>query len=163
MTKMKMLKSFAPLAPFVGALTLALFANVAQAQTYGADIGIEAAKKVAAGTVAECTKNKWRVAVAGGDTPGALVYFEKIDDTQIGSVQIAIAKARAAATFRRPTRAFVDAINKGSPATATLPGVIGSPGGEPIVAGGKIIGAVGVSGVTGDQDEQCAKAGAGAL
>lgn len=147
----------------VAAGALALNASMAQAQTYGADIGIEAAKKVAAGTVAECAKNKWRVAVAVVDTHGALVYFEKMDDTQIASVRIAIAKARAAATFRRPTRAFVDAINKGSPATATLPGVVGSPGGEPIVAGGKVIGAVGVSGVTGDQDEQCAKAGAGAL
>jgi uncharacterized protein GlcG (DUF336 family) len=68
-------------------------------------------------------------------------------------------KAKAAATYRRPTRVFADGINKGGPATATLPGVIGSPGGVPISVDGKIIGAVGVSGVTGDQDEQCAIAG----
>lgn len=157
MTKIKTISGI------TGFMALSLGAGVAQAQSYGADIGIEAAKKVAAATVAECQKNSWRVAVAVTDTHGKLVYFEKMDDTQIASVRIAIAKANAAATFRRPTRAFVDVINKGSPATATLPGVIGSPGGIPIVVGGKIIGAVGVSGVTGDQDEQCAKAGVGAL
>lgn len=92
-----------------------------------------------------------------------MVHFERIDDTQIASIRIAIAKARAAATYRRPTRVFADGIAKGNNALATLPGVIGSPGGIPIVVGGKIIGAVGVSGVTGDQDEQCAKAGASAL
>lgn len=150
-------------ATLAGALTLACAAGAAQAQSYGTDISIADAKKVGAATAAECIKNKWRVAVAVVDTHGSLVYFEKIDDTQHASVRIAIAKARAAATFRRPTRAFVDAINKGSPATATLPGVVGSPGGEPIVVGGKIVGAVGVSGVTGDQDEQCAKAGAAAV
>ncbi len=146
-----------------GFLALSLAASISQAQSYGADISIEAAKKVAAGTVAECAKNSWRVAVAVTDTHGKLVYFEKMDDTQIASVRIAIAKASAAATFRRPTRVFAEGINKGGAATATLPGVIGSPGGNPIVVGGKIIGAVGVSGVTGDQDEQCAKAGASAL
>lgn len=151
------------LSTLAGALALAAGSTLAQAQSYGTGIGIEAAKKVAAGTVAECTKNKWRVAVAVVDTHGALVYFEKIDDTQIASVEIAIAKARAAATFRRPTRVFADGITKGGAALTTLPGVIGSPGGVPLEVGGKMIGAVGVSGVTGDQDEQCAKAGAGAL
>lgn len=151
------------LTAITGALALALSGGYAQAQSYGADISTADAKKVAAATLGECAKNNWRVAVAVVDTHGTLVYFEKIDDTQHASVKIAIAKARAAATFRRPTRAFVDVINKGSPATATLPGVIGSPGGNPIVVGGKIVGAVGVSGVTGDQDEQCAKAGVGAL
>ncbi len=146
-----------------GGLALTAGAQYAQAQSYGAPIGVDAARKVAAGTVAECTKNNWRVAVAVVDAHGALVYFEKIDDTQIASVEIAIAKARAAATFRRPTRVFAEGITKGGAALTTLPGVIGSPGGVPIVVGGKMVGAVGVSGVTGDQDEQCAKAGAGAL
>jgi uncharacterized protein GlcG (DUF336 family) len=157
MNKMKTLSSMA------GALALALSAGAAQAQSYGADITIDVAKKVAAGVVAECTKNSWRVAVAVVDTHGELVYLEKMDDTQIASVKIAIAKASGAATFRRPTRVFMDVINKGGPATGTLPGVVGSPGGIPIVVGGKIIGAVGVSGVTGDQDEQCSKAGASVL
>jgi glc operon protein GlcG len=130
---------------------------------YGPNINVAAAKKIAAGTVAECTGNKWNVAVAVVDTAGNLVYFERIEDTQTASLDIAIMKAKAAATYRRPTRVFMEAINKGSPATATLPGVVGSPGGVPIFVGGKVIGAVGVSGVTGDQDEQCAKAGVAAM
>ena len=93
------------------------------------------------------------------DTRGFLVYFERMEDTQYASVDIAIGKARAAATYRRPTRVFADVINKGSPATATLPGVFASPGGVPIFVDGKVTGAAGVSGVTGDQDEQCSKAG----
>ena len=128
---------------------------------YGPSINIAAAKKVAAGTLAECQKNSWNVAVAIVDTHGFLVYFERMENTQYASMDIAIGKARAAATYRRPTRVFADAINKGSPATATLPGVFASPGGLPIMVDGKVIGAVGVSGVTGDQDEQCAKAGTG--
>jgi uncharacterized protein GlcG (DUF336 family) len=136
-----------------------LFGGLSQAQSYGPDITAEVAKKVAAGTIAECAKNSWRVAVAVVDTHGTLVYFERIDDTQYASMDIAIKKANAAARFRRSTRAFADAIAKGGPAVMTLPGMIASPGGLPIVSGGKIIGAVGVSGVTGDQDEQCAKAG----
>lgn len=146
-----------------GVLALAVSAGASQAQSYGADIGVEAARKVAAATVAECMKNSWRVAVAVVDTHGYLVYYEKMDDTQIVSVAISQAKAKAAATYRRPTRVFFETINKGGPAIATLPGVIGSPGGVPLVVGGKIIGAVGVSGVTGDQDEQCAKAGASVM
>lgn len=145
------------------AASLAWLGGVAQAQSYGADIGVEAARKVAAATVAECAKNSWRIAVSVVDTHGYLVFFEKMDDTQIVSVAISQTKAKAAATYRRPTRVFADAISKGGAALATLPGVIGSPGGIPLVVGGKIVGAVGVSGVTGDQDEQCAKAGASAL
>ena len=144
-------------------LTLAASTGIVQAQSYGADIGVEAARKVAAATVAECAKNSWRIAVTVVDTHGYLVYFEKMDDTQIASVGISQTKAKAAATYRRPTRVFADAIAKGGNALMTLPGAIGSPGGIPLVVGGKMIGAVGVSGVTGDQDEQCAKAGASAL
>ncbi len=146
---------------FLGALALALFSVTAVAQqrpNYGTPVTIEQAKKIAAAVVAECMANKWNVAVAVVDPHGTLVYFERIEQTQHASGEIAIMKARAAATYRRPTRAFMEAINKG-PATATLPGVVGSPGGNPIMVGGRVIGAVGVSGVTGDQDEQCAKAG----
>lgn len=146
-------------------LSLALFATVASAQDrrpeYGPSINLAAAKKIAAGIVAECQKNSWNVAVAIVDTHGYLVYFERMENTQYASMDIAIGKAKAAATYRRPTRAFADVINKGGPATATLPGVFASPGGVPVMADGKVIGAAGVSGVTGDQDEQCAKAGIG--
>ena len=144
-------------------LAAAAFACAASAQyrrpDYGPSITITQAKKMAAGVIAECTKNSWNVAVAVVDTHGFLVYFERMENTQTASMDIAVGKARSAATYRRPTRAFADVINKGGPATATLPGVFASPGGLPIMADGKVIGGVGVSGVTGDQDEQCAKAG----
>lgn len=146
----------------LGFLLFAVFALSASAQQrpdYGTPVTIDQAKKIAAGVVAECAANKWNVAVAVVDTGGHLVYFERIDNTQTASMDIAIMKARAAATYRRPTRAFVDAIAKGGPAIMTLPGVVASPGGVPIMVGGKVTGGVGVSGVTGDQDEQCAKAG----
>ena len=111
--------------------------------------------------LAECQKNGWNVAVAVVDNHGFLVYFERMDNTQTASMDIAVGKARAAATYRRPTRVFMEVINKGGPATGTLPGVFASPGGLPIMADGKVIGGVGVSGATGDQDEQCSKAGLG--
>jgi uncharacterized protein GlcG (DUF336 family) len=126
---------------------------------YGPSVTVTQAKKIAAGVLAECTKNSWNVAVAVVDTHGFLVYFERMENTQTASMDIAVGKARSAATYRRPTRAFADVINKGGPATATLPGVFASPGGLTIMSDGKVIGGVGVSGVTGDQDEQCAKAG----
>jgi glc operon protein GlcG len=128
---------------------------------YGTAVNAAGAKKIAAGVVAECQKNGWNVAVAVVDNHGFLVYFERMDNTQTASMDIAIGKARAAATYRRPTRVFMETINKGGPATATLPGIFASPGGMPIMVDGKVTGGVGVSGVTGDQDEQCAKAGLG--
>ena len=143
---------------------LCALAGVAAAQDrrpgYGPAITTATAKKIAAAAIAECQKNGWNVAVAVVDPHGFLVYYERMEDTQYASNDIAIGKARAAATYRRPTRAFADVINKGGPATATLPGVFASPGGVPIFVDGKIIGAVGASGVTGDQDEQCSMAGA---
>lgn len=148
-------------AAFLAAIALPAFVATAHAQqhpSYGPSISVPAAKKIAASTLAECAANKWNVAVAIVDTYGFLVYFERMPDTQTASMDIAIAKARTAATYRRTTRVFMEVINK-APATATLPNVVASPGGVPIYADGKVIGAVGVSGVTGDQDEQCAKAG----
>jgi uncharacterized protein GlcG (DUF336 family) len=144
------------------AASLALAATAVSAQDqrpgYTTPVTTATAKKIAAGVLAECAKNNWNVAVAVVDPHGSLVYFERMEDTQYASMDIAIGKAKAAATYRRPTRVFMEVINK-APATATLPGVFASPGGVPIMVGGKVAGAVGVSGVTGDQDEQCAKAG----
>ena len=140
-------------------LALAPLASAQQRPGYGPSINLAAAKKIAAGVVAECQKNGWNVAVAIVDPHGFLVYFERMDDTQYASMDIAVGKAKASATYRRPTRAFAEVINKGGAATATLPGLFASPGGVPIFVDGKVIGAAGVSGVTGDQDEQCAKAG----
>lgn len=147
------------------AAALAAGCTIAMAQDrrpdYGPDVTTAQAKKIAANVIAECQKHGWNVAVAVVDNHGFLVYFERMENTQTASMDIAVGKARAAATYRRPTRAFMDVINKGGPATATLPGVFASPGGLPIMADGKVTGAVGVSGVTGDQDEQCSKAGLG--
>jgi glc operon protein GlcG len=144
-------------------VSLVALTGVAAAQdrrpSYGAAINTATAKKIAAGVIAECAKNQWNISVAVVDPHGGLLYYERMEDTQYASNDIAIAKAKAAATYRRPTRAFADVINKGGPATATLPGVVASPGGNPVFVDGRIAGAVGVSGVTGDQDEQCALAG----
>ena len=142
---------------------LALPASAQERPGYSTAVNLATAKKIVAGALAECQKNSWRVAASVVDNHGFLVYYEKLDDTQTSSAQIAVDKAKAAAMYRRPTRAFADAIAKGGPAVMTLPGVIASPGGLPIFSGGKVIGGVGVSGVTGDQDEQCAKAGLAAM
>ena len=153
-----------PSQQIVLALSLATFASIASAQgrpDYGPSITLQAAKRVAAGTIAECQKNNWKVAVAVVDTHGALLYFERMENTQYASNDIAIGKARAAATYQRPTRAFADTIAKAGPAVLSLGGIFASPGGLPIMVDGRVVGAVGVSGVTGDQDEQCAKAGIG--
>ena len=144
----------------LAALTASAFAQDRRPD-YGTAVNAAGAKKIAAGVIAECQKNGWNVAVAVVDNHGFLVYFERMDNTQTASMDIAVGKARAAATYRRPTRVFADVINKGGPAVATLPGVFASPGGLPIMVDGKVTGGVGVSGVTGDQDEQCSKAGLG--
>lgn len=153
-----MMKKIALGAALASAASLALAQD--RRPEYGPSVNTAAAKKIAAGVLAECAKNNWNVAVAVVDTHGFLVYFERMENTQYASNDIAIGKARAAATYRRPTRVFMEVINK-APATATLPGVFASPGGLPIMADGRVIGGVGVSGVTGDQDEQCSKAGLG--
>jgi glc operon protein GlcG len=137
----------------------------AQAQLpnpYGTPIGIEAAKKAAAPAVAEARKNNWAMAVAVVDVAGNLVYFEKMDGTQNGSVQVAIDKARTAALFKRPTKAFQDIVAGGGDGLRILrlEGATPIEGGIPIIADGKIVGAIGASGGTSQQDGQCAKAGA---
>ena len=147
-------------------VAVALFAASASAQQrpeYGTPVTIDQAKKIATAVVAECAANKWNIAVAVVDTHGGLVYFERMENTQTASLDIAIGKARVGSNYRRSTRVFADVIAKSGPAVMTLPGVVASPGGLPIMAGGKVIGGVGVSGVTGDQDEQCAKAGLAAM
>ena len=128
---------------------------------YGAPISLEDAKKVAGPALAEAAKNKWNMAVAIVDGSGNLVYYEKMDATQMGSATVAIDKARSAALFKRPTKAFQDALT----ATADglrilgLEGAVPVEGGLPIVVGDRIVGAIGLSGGTSPQDGQCAKAG----
>jgi uncharacterized protein GlcG (DUF336 family) len=158
-----MLKQVAQALCILSSATFVAHAGEPPRPEYGPDITVEVAKKIAAATIAECQGNKWNVAVAVVNTHGSLVYYERMNHTQSASAKIAVDKASAAAMYRRPTRAFVDAIAKAGPAVMTLPGVVASPGGMPIFRDGKVIGGVGVSGVTGDQDEQCAKAGAAVL
>ena len=132
---------------------------------YGMSINLDNAKKAAGPALAEARKNNWAMAVAIVDTGGSLVYFEKLDNTQLGSVQIAINKARSAAQFKRPTKAFQDALAAGGEGLRILrlEGAVPVEGGFPLVMDGKIVGAIGVSGGTSAQDAQCAKAGADSL
>ncbi|WP_137718269.1 GlcG/HbpS family heme-binding protein [Methylobacillus flagellatus] len=130
---------------------------------YGPDITVEAARKIATAAVAACKANNWKVAVAIVNTHGSLVYYERMDNTQSASARVAVDKASAAAMYRRSTREFAEAVAGGNPAMMSLPGVIALPGGLPVLSGDKIIGGIGVSGVTADQDEQCARAGLAAM
>ena len=121
---------------------------------YGSSIGLEMAKRLAAPAIAEARKNQWTMAVAIVDISGGLVYFEKMDDTQNGSVEVSISKARSAALFKRATKVFQDGVAGGGAGLRilTLKGAVPIEGGVPIVVDGKIIGAIGVSGGTSDQD-----------
>jgi glc operon protein GlcG len=132
---------------------------------YGTSVSLENARKAAAPALAEAEKNHWNMAVAIVDTGGNLVYYEKMDNTQIASATVAIEKARCAAMFKRPTKAFQDTLAAGGDGLRllSLKGVVASEGGIPLVMDGKIVGAIGVSGGTSPQDGQCAKAGADVL
>ena len=129
---------------------------------YGPAISLENARKAAAPALAEAAKNNWTVAVAIVGPAGTLIFYEKMDNTQLGSAEVAIDKARTAAMFKRPTKAFQDALAAGGDGLRVLglKGVTPVEGGIPLVMDGKIVGAIGVSGATSAQDAQCAKAGA---
>jgi glc operon protein GlcG len=133
---------------------------------YGEPINIEAAKKAAAAAIAEAAKRNWNglcIAIVGPS--GDLVYFEKQDNCQYASISIAQHKARTAARFRRPTLVFERLLGKGDffSYLTTLDDVIASRGGNPLVVGGKVVGAIGVSGGTGSQDDVVSQAGVAAL
>jgi len=135
------------------------------AQGYGSAISVDTSKRIAAAALDEARRNGWTMAVAIVDAAGDLVYFEKMDDTQTGSVTVSQSKARSAARFKRPTKAFQDALT-GTPDGLRILGIEGAvpvEGGLPIVIGGKIVGAIGVSGGTSQQDGQCAQAGVNVL
>ena len=157
----------------VSKLTLVLAASLvgvaalnksAQAQTpvpYGEPISLDAAKKVIAAAEAEAQKNNWPVAIAVVDGAGFLVAFHRLDNTQLGSVEVALQKAKTSAHFRRPTKAFEERLAGGGAdqKILALPGALPIEGGLPIVVDGKIIGAIGVSGVKSNEDGQIAAAG----
>jgi uncharacterized protein GlcG (DUF336 family) len=124
---------------------------------------LDAARKIAAGAEAEARKNNWNVVIAVVDDGGHLVYLQRIDGTQTGSIDVAIGKARTAAAFKRPTKVF-DELAKTRPSiTSISPTAVLLEGGVPVVVGGQVVGAVGVSGVTSQQDAQIAEAGIAAL
>ena len=132
---------------------------------YGETIKLDQAKKVADAALAESAKRGWAMCIAVVAPSGDLIYFQKMDDCQYGSISIAQHKARAAAKYRRPTVVFERLLGKGDffSYLATLDDVIASRGGNPIVVNGKIIGAIGVSGGSGSQDDVISQAGAKAV
>jgi len=132
---------------------------------YGLSISLDNAKKTVLPALAEAAKNNWLIAVAVVDPAGNLVYYEKMDNTQLGSANVSIDKARSAALFKRPTKALQDALAAGGEGWRVLglQGAVPVDGGIPLVSDGKIVGAIGVSGATSAQDGQCAKAAADAF
>jgi glc operon protein GlcG len=132
---------------------------------YGPSITIAQAKKVAEAALAPARANGWTMVIAIVDPGGHLVYLEKLDQTQVGSVVIAEQKARSAAIFKRPTSTFQERLARGGDGLLVLrlAGAIPVEGGVPIVVDGQLIGALGVSGGSSSEDEVCAKAGASAL
>jgi len=136
-----------------------------QPNMYGPTITADQAKTVATAAIAEARKNQWTMAIAIVDPAGDLVYFEKMDNTQVGSVDVAIAKARSSARFKRPTKAFQDALAGGGEGwrILSLDGAVAIEGGVPLVAGGKIVGAIGASGGSSQQDGVTAAAGVAVL
>jgi uncharacterized protein GlcG (DUF336 family) len=131
---------------------------------YGPPISMEMAKKAVEAAIADATRRNWKLAIAVVSPSGDLTYFAKMDDTQLVSTEIAPNKARAAARFRRETKVFFDLMESNHPYVAQLhPDVVASPGGIPIVVGGKLIGAIGCSGGAGSQDAVACQAGVDAL
>lgn len=140
----------------------ASFGVAAQVPQYGVNINLEQAKKAIAAGQVEARKSSWPVAIAIVDNSGLLVAYERLDNTQTGSVQVAIDKAVSAAMYRRPTKAFQDVVAGGGAGLR----ILGLRGASPVEGGlvlmmdGKIVGGIGVSGVNADQDGMVAKAGA---
>lgn len=128
---------------------------------YGTPINLETAKKLIAAVEAEASKHRWKLNIAVVDPNGDLIHFSRMDGAQLASISISQGKARTAARWRRETRLFYNAFETGHSYAATLdPTLTASPGGYPLVEGGKLIGAIGCSGGTGDADAAACKVGA---
>lgn len=121
---------------------------------------LDAAKRIAAAAEAEAKKRGATVVIAVVDDGGYLLVLERLDDTQVASVDVGIAKARTAAIFRRPSKVFEDQVKNGRVSALALPGAVALQGGVPIIIDGKVVGAVGVSGNSPQEDEDIAKVGA---
>jgi len=141
-------------------VTMLFFTSLAHAQLANKKaLTLEAAKKIAAAAQAEAVANKWTMVITIVDDGANLIYLEKADGTQIGSVDVAQNKARSAVKFKRPTKAFEDALAAGRQAILSLPGAIPVEGGIPLMIDGVMLGAIGVSGATSAQDGQVAAVG----
>ena len=148
---------------YVAVVVMPVFAQLPN--PYGTAINLESARKVATAAIAEARKNQWNMAIAIVDPAGELVYFEKLDGTQAASVNIAIDKARSSARFKRPTKALQDVLATGGAGLRmlALDGAVPVEGGVPILMDAKIVGAIGVSGGTSQQDSEVATAAAAAV
>ena len=158
------MKSLVSLAVAVAVVFTAALASAQGPAPYGPAISLEQAKKVMAGAEAEAKKNNWPVVIAILDSGGQLVMLQRLDNAQWGSIDIAKEKARSSVALRRPTKALQDLIGQGGANLRLLTiGYSVLEGGIPIIADGKIIGGIGVSGVTSQQDAQIGQAGIDAL
>jgi uncharacterized protein GlcG (DUF336 family) len=145
----------------LGAMLMAPGAMAQMANPYGPNVTLETAKKIADAALLEAQKNGWTMAAAVTDTGGNLVYFAKLEGTQVGSANVSIAKSRSAGLFKRPTKAFQDVLAAGGEGLRilALDGAVPIEGGLPVLVDGKIVGAIGVSGGTSAQDGLAARAG----
>lgn len=132
---------------------------------YGAPISLALAKTILDAAAREAAAQSWPMAIAIVDSTAHLVVFQRADQTQLGSMEVSVAKATTAVRFRRPTKAFEDVMASGPAGVriATMPGVVALEGGVPIVVNGEVIGAIGVSGMLSSQDGQVAAAGLAAI
>ncbi len=151
------------LTSFAFAPIFATGAAYAQELTTKKSLNLAVAKKIAAAAAAEARKNNWNVVITVLDEGGNLLYLQGMDGTQIGSIDVAIAKGASAIKFKRPTKVFEEAVKGGRTVILSLPGALPVEGGEPIVSEGNIIGAVGVSGVQSNEDGMIARAGVAAV
>jgi glc operon protein GlcG len=139
-------------------IMLAALAVAAQLPTKQV-LTLDAAKRIAAAAEAEAKKRGATVVIAVVDDGGYLLVLERLDDTQVASVDVGIAKARTAAIFRRPSKVFEDHVKNGRVAALALPGAVALQGGVPIIVDGKVVGAIGVSGNSPQEDEDIARVG----
>jgi uncharacterized protein GlcG (DUF336 family) len=144
-------------------LTMLPMAAMAAELANKKSLTLQIAKQIAAAAEAEATKNGWTVVIAILDDGANLIYLQRMDETQIGSIEVAQAKGRSAVMFKRPTKAFEEGLAGGRQALLKLPGAIPIEGGIPLMVDGKLVGAIGVSGVQSNQDGQIAQAGANAF
>ena len=159
---MNMLKTFA-IACAIALLTI-VPGSAQQPPAYGTPMTLDQAKKAMAAAEAEAAKNNWPMAIAIVDSTGHLIMLHRLDNGSYGSIRVATGKAKTAFDFRQPTKNFNDRLTAGTaPHLLTIHGATFIEGGLPIVVGGKIIGAIGVSGGSVTQDAQVAKAGADAV